>query len=226
MRFFSTLFISLFVVTGLRAGELSVVGEATLSVMPDQASVHVQIDHRAETAVDVLAQVAQFEAALRAAMASIDVPASDVTTGRLSLNRVRRAYEERRDLDPQYEAQLDFIIRAKGLEKVGHIIEAAFDAGVNELRSVQFSSSQEAELREKLRKLALSDAVNKAKTYEEVGLFELGSILKLNAGQVRGIVLNSAPMMMEARSAVAPELTPGALYVSEEVSVTFEIKAK
>jgi hypothetical protein len=118
-------------------------------------------------------------------------------------------------------------VKTKDLEKVGRVVQAAVDAGVNNVERVSFGLSKQRELES--RDSALKNAAQNARQKADSLADSLGvSVRKVVSISESSFVIMpydryvGAEVMM-AKGAPAPPIQPSEVNVNAQVSVVFEI---
>jgi len=107
--------------------------------------------------------------------------------------------------------------------KIGAVLDQLVQAGSNSIGGVYFSVDKPEELEKEARKLAIEDAIAKAKLYAEATGAELGPVQTIS--EQGGYVPNPAAPRMEAKAATHPvPIEPGTQNTNIEVQVTWELK--
>ena len=121
------------------------------------------------------------------------------------------------DLDSSQQCNL----ASTSSDFLGALLDKSVSVGSNQINSVQFSIDKQKPLRDEARKLAVEDAVRKAKLYADAAGVSLGDIIQISeAGGVRP----PRPMMMR-RSEIAADSAPvpiarGEQTISVNVNIT------
>jgi uncharacterized protein len=212
---------------GARAGSRSVLvqGLGKLMTVPDQVRLNVQVNTRAESATEAMAQASKKTSDILAILKGYGVDPKDIQTSRVTVSAI---LDYQRNIQPPpiigYGGVNEFtiIFKAKLMDRVGEFLDKAVALGVTSFGGLTYESSKQRELERDALKKAAGDAQARA----EVLAKELGATL----GRVMTIsefVSSPTPVMrgamLDAASAAAPVMT-GELAISAQVSVTFELK--
>jgi len=212
---------------GTRAGSRTIIvqGLGKLMTAPDQVRLNVQVNTRAESASEAMAQASKKTSDILAILKEYGVDPKDIQTSRVTVSAI---LDYQRNIQPPpiigYSGINEFTIvfKAKLMDKVGEFLDKAIALGVTSFGGLMYESSKQRELEREALKKAAADAQARA----EVLAKELGTLL----GRVMNIsesVSSPAPIMraamLDAASAAAPVMT-GELAINAQVSVTFELK--
>ncbi len=187
---------------------MQVTGLATLEVAPDAADLTMTLTSEGGKPGIAAASVTAKEQALVAQLAKIGVEASDVKLSYLTLDPF---------YDPPvseyaspklhgYRASLTVTATTKAFGKIAGIMEAGADAGATSL-STQFRRTDLAELKKKVRDMALTAARDKAKQTAAALDIQLGAVVSVNespAGMYNQTYFPQVANAMRAETAAAP----------------------
>ena len=202
---------------------ISVSGEATISVAPDQAQIEAGVTSEAKTA---RAASEANNAAMRKvllALKAAGIEAKDIQTSRLSLqpesapNRTGGA-----NSIVGYRASNQVTVRLRDVAKVGSTIDLLVGAGATDIGGIDFSVSNASKLLDDARAQAIADARRKAEILAKAAGVTLGAPLSISEEGAPG------PVMFR-RMAVGMPASPTPIAQGEEtlqvtVSVSWAIK--
>jgi hypothetical protein len=147
---------------------VTITGSATLRGHADYAVVTLRHQVIAkDTSANALATCRKVTKKAFAALAKEGVKSTDVATLDLALDTV---VEERTGEPPRilgYRAVQTFQVFIRDLKRVADLTQVVLDAGVAEVVSTHYRTSQPTAFREHARRLALADVMDKAKFIEE-----------------------------------------------------------
>jgi hypothetical protein len=199
---------------------ISVTGEATISVPPDQAQVEAGVTSNGKTAREASeannVTMGQVLLALKAA----GIDAKDIQTSRLSL-QPQSAPNHSTNAIVGYRASNQVTVRVRDVTKVASTIDLLVGAGANDIGGINFMVSQASKLLDDAREQAVADARRKAEIYAKAAGVTLGAPLS--------IAEEGAPApVFRGKMALAPmAATPvaqGEQTLSVNVSVSWAIK--
>lgn len=120
-------------------------------------------------------------------------------------------------------------ITVRDINKLGALLDAAINAGANNIYNIQFDVEDKTEANKQARLLAMKDAKTEAQELADVASVSLGSIQTINYYETAPSPYNDYSMggrgggMDTAASAPVP-IQPGQLAVTVTVNITYEIK--
>lgn len=209
-----------------RAGELSVVGEGKVDVVPDTASVTAGVSvNRAQTVASAQEQIDKVNNQLITAMKELGIPEKDISTSEYSVNP-NYVYDTSVQRVDGYNAQASITIKTHDIKLVSQIVSKATEAGANQINGVSFSIDNPAKFRSDARTMAIENAKQEAeKLAKELGI-SLGKVTNIveSSGGMPVPMYREAVMMdsagAEAKS--APEFEQGTQTISSTVTLYFE----
>jgi uncharacterized protein YggE len=200
-------------------------GEATLTVKPDQARLDISVVTQAEHAQPAAVENAQKLEAVLAELRKLLGPEADVKTINYSLSpSYRYPKQGGTPTITGYTASNTVQVKTNDLAQVGKIIDAAMQSSANRIEGLRFTLQDE----QAVYTQALSEATARARAKAEAMASALGlRIVRVLAAEEGG--LPPRPVLartMEARAAPAlPEtpVEPGTIEVRASVGLTVEI---
>ena len=206
---------------------LTVTGEARLDVSPDQAVIQLGVVHQATNAASAQSQVNSVSSEIISALRTLGVPETSIQTSQLSLRPVYRTRPQVSE-PPSivgYEASYQLSVSIDDLQRVGKIVDAALQAGSNQLLGIQFALKDEAPARQKALQEAVAQAQNKAVAIAAASGVHLVRILEI---QESTSFNHPVPMLrMSAMQATAETpVQPGQVEITASVTLRYQIGEK
>ncbi len=203
---------------------ISVTGEATVSVPPDQAQIDGGVTSDAKTAREASDANNAAMGKVLLALKDAGIDEKDYQTSRLSLQPQYAPNRSGPSPVTGYRASNRVTVRLRDVTKVAAIIDVLVGAGANELGGINFMVSQASKLLDEAREKAVADARRKAEIYakaagvtlgEPLGISEEGGAAPVFRGKmVGGIAASAAP------------IAQGEETLSVTVNVSWAIKPK
>lgn len=197
------------------AGGITVVGTASVSSVPDRAEVSFGVESQGRTAKAALAANA---AEMRKVIAAVKAAGgTDVTTQSVSLSP---RYDEKNEVQG-FVAANSISATIRDLGSAGALIDAAANAGANQIYGPSLSRGDQAELYRQALKAAVANASANARV--------LAAAANLSLGRVTAIVEGGGapqPLPYAADKAMTLGSTPfepGTQQTTATVSVTFSV---
>lgn len=123
---------------------------------PDKATVSVGLESRGDAAEDVTDDLAARAEQLRGTFSDLEIPDENVEEGRYDV----RPVSNREGSVEEFRGTHSFDITIDDVDRVGEVIDAAVEAGADDVGRVNFTLQDET--RDELRKDAIDDALANA----------------------------------------------------------------
>lgn len=219
-------FILILVVTLVSAQEklqsiVSVTGEGTVKIIPDQVTIRMSVEN---TGDDPVALKTLNDKAVNEVLGFIrqnGVESKDVQTQHVTLNK-RYDYNTK---TYSYQATQSITILLRDLKKYDGLISGLMTKGINRIDGISFGTSKLEELKSEARKLAVSNAKVKAVEYAGVLNQTVGKAIQISE---QGSY--SPPMPLYRAEAMAynadgggETLAVGEMEVKATIQVVFEL---
>jgi len=201
---------------GKPAGGITVTGVGTITTVPDEAAFTIGVETQGTTARIALASNADRMRHVIDALKAAGVDASDIKTQDVS---VSKNYEHDGSAD-SYSARNSVLVTIRNLSKAGPILDAASNAGANEVYGPTLSRSDEDKLQEKALRSAVENARTKAQVLADAAGVRLGAVTAMSEGFSGGPQPYYDAMRLAKTDA---PIEPGTQDSQATVTVTFAI---
>jgi uncharacterized protein len=212
-----------------RPPSITVNGEATIAAEPDQAQIDIGVTTQARSAPEASKENAERLSRVLAEVKKLLSKTDEVKTSGYSLNPQYRYPQGGKPEIVGYTANNIVNIKTTKLDDVGKLIDAAMQAGANNINRLMFTLKDE----ESARLNALRQASAKAKAKAEAIANALGLKILRIASVTEGErsfqpIFRQTPMARsEALTAQAPTpVEPGTVEVKSTVSLTVEVSER
>ena len=201
---------------------ITVSGEATISVAPDQAEIEAGVTSDAKTAREASEANNAAMGKLLLALKAANIDEKDIQTSRLALQPQYAPNRSGPSPVVGYQASNRVTVRLHDIPKVASTIDTLVGAGATNIGGIGFSVSNASKLLDDAREKAVADARRKAEIYARAAGVTLGAPL--------GISEEGAPGPMPFRKmAAGMAASPTPVAQGEEtlqvtVSVSWAIK--
>jgi len=195
-------------------------GESVIMVIPDEATLSVQVEYSGKDARTVqnqtdatINQVFQF-------LKKEGIDQKDIKTQYLRLNKnydyQTKAYS--------YVANQSLEIHIRDLDKYSSLMNGLLDTGINRITGITFDSSNREALVKQARANAMHDAKEKAQLYASTVGQEIGKALHISEfrQEVSPGPFYAKAMAMED-STGGPSVAAGELEIRVQINVSFEL---
>jgi hypothetical protein len=202
---------------------LTVSGVGEVRARPDLAVVRIGVVSQAATARAALDDNNAAMRAIMSALAEQGITARDLQTSQFTV-QPRYRHDRSGEAPPRidgYEVSNQLAVTVRDLDRLGPVLDQAVRVGSNQILGVEFSLDDPEPRRDQARRLAVQDAVRKAKIYAEAAGIDLGPI--------RAIIEQAQPgppqpvyRRMEMADASVP-IAEGEQAITVEVTVVWDI---
>ncbi len=205
---------------------ISVTGEATVSVAPDQAQIDGGVTSEAKTAREASDANNAAMGKVLLALKGAGIDEKDYQTSRLSLQPQFAANYKPSDRAPgivSFRASNRVTVKVRDVTKAaGIIIDVLVGAGANEIGGIHFTVTQASKHLDEAREKAIADARRKADIYAKAAGVTLGEPISISE---EGAPTPMFRGKMAAPMAAGTQVAPGEETLSVTVGVSWAIKA-
>jgi uncharacterized protein YggE len=200
---------------------ITVTGTGKVDAVPNRAEVSFGVVTDGSSANDALAANADQARRLVAALRSAGVAERDVQTQQVSLNPV---FDEGGRQVTGYQARNTVLARIRALGRTGAVIDAAVEAGANEVYGPNLSVADRSALERGALQDAVADARARAQALATAAGVSLGRVLTVVEGG--GGVAPPIPFAAADRAVAesATPISPGTQELGAVVTVTFAVQ--
>lgn len=202
---------------------VSVTAEGVVTGTPDQATIYIGVQTEGETSDEALTENNEQMSALLATLRGAGVVARDIQTRDFSIYP-RYADSNNGELRINgYVVSNSVHVTVRNLDNLGTILDAAIEAGGNQVSGISFGFSDPAALVEQAREQAVANARANAEELATLTDAELGAIVSVSEG------INNYPTpifretMGVADTASIVPIERGESSVRVSVSLTYEL---
>lgn len=205
---------------------LTTTGEGEASIKPDVALLTLTVMREAETAREGLdANNAAMKEVIAAAK-ELGVAGPDIQTAGVQINP-RYVYTTRSDGTQEgklagYQVYNTVSLRVRDVAKAGQILDTSVSLGVNQGGNVAFTNDDPSATLGQARRLAVADAIAKARILTDAAGVKLGKII-----EIADTANAQPPMPITAKAFATDQATPieaGENSYRVQLSITFEIE--
>jgi uncharacterized protein len=214
-------------VTTNKSDTFTVSGEGKVTVPPDIALISAGVQAQGKTVIIVQDQLNKAVSAVTAAVKKAGVAAADLQTTNYNINPTYD-YTAGTQRITGYQASSNLTIKVRAIDTANTVIDAATQAGANQIGGISFDVDNKTKAQNDARKLAVTDAKTKAENAAKIAGFTLGRII--NYSEDFGNSPRPVPMFDKAVavgsgvSAAPTEVSTGSTDITVTVSLSFEIR--
>ena len=206
------------------ATRVMVTGDSLVQAQPDTATITLAVVTQAKLAITAQRDNASKTEAVVNALKSGGGAGAEIKTSGYSLQPQRLYKEGQPPTITGYEARNTITVTLSDLTKVGVVIDAASQAGANDIGSIAFTLRQDQTARNQALKAATREAVSKA---EVIAQALGGRLTQITEVQEQGFqrpqpILQNESLMMRSAAPTTP-VQVGSLDISSRVQLIAEI---
>lgn len=194
-----------------------VAGQGTVSARPDRAQLSFGVSSDAKSASAALRANAAEMTKVIAALKSQGIAAADLRTDLVSLSP---RYSQNGETVVGYTATNSVTATVRNLAKIGAIIDAAVDAGANQVSGPNLVRSSAASLYRAALRGAIADARGKARTIAAASGLHIRRITDVSESSAAP---SPTPLAAKASADVSTPVETGSTLVEATVTVTFAV---
>jgi uncharacterized protein YggE len=203
---------------------ITVVGTGSVSGVPDIAQLNVGAESKADIVSEAKTEVDRQMTAIMMALRGMGIGDGDIQTSHYSIHYERQpvhvVYEGLPGgVQTGYRVSSMLRVTVHDIEKAGDVLDAAVEAGANQVHGVTFTVSDVRTLQWQAREKAIADA--------EARATELAGLAGVQLGMVQSMseVVGSWPMpaTVVRDPGIGGGFAPGELELSTQVQVTYTI---
>lgn len=198
-------------------------GEGSVFVEPDIATVNAGISAEGTT---VKAAQDQMNAAINKvsqAVKNLGVDSKDIKTASYSINP-SYDFSSGKQRITGYSANTSLIIKIRKIDKVNDVIDAATNAGANNVGGVSFDVDDKTKAENDAREKAVADAKQKAANAAKIGGFSLGRLVNYSEEFQNPIVPRAMGAVLNKAETTPTQVELGTNEVKVSVTLSYEIR--
>jgi uncharacterized protein YggE len=207
---------------------ITVVGEGKVKIKPDIAQINIGIEIVGDTVEEASSQTADTMDAVLATLTAQGVEEKDIQTSGYSVWVERPYGPEGPTGDALYHVNNTVSVTIRDLDTVGTILDAAIEAGANNIYGVTFSLADPSPLMSEGREKAVADARSKAEDLAQLNNVTIGEVISISeviaaggyyAGGFRGLAVAEG-----MGGGGGGPISPGELEMAVQLQITYSIQ--
>ncbi len=208
-----------------RVTRVMVGGDSIVQAQPDTAILTISVVTQGRRAIDAQQENAtKTDAVVRALKAAAGAGAEVKTSG-YSLQPQRVYKEGQPPTITGYEARNSVTVTTGELTKVGNIIDAAAQAGSNDISGIAFTLRQDRQARDQALSEATKEAMNKARVIATALGGHVVRVIEVQEEGLQRPVPIYQPQVAMARQEVSTPIEIGSLEITSRVQLIAEVEA-
>lgn len=203
---------------------ITVVGSGSVSIRPDVARVQIGVETMRKSVQEASAENREtLEAVIEALMAE-GIAESDIQTSGFSVFAERYGPEgPLADDDLNYRVSNTVRIEVYDLDNIGQILDAAIEAGANNIYGVEFALDDTTAVESEARAEAVADAREKAEELAELNGVGVGRVMGISEVIGGGLYPMFEGRMMSMGGGGGTSISPGELDIMVQLQVIYEL---
>ena len=204
---------------------VTVVGEGVVNIEPDVATARIGVVVLRATVREASSEANGIMQAVKAALLSQNIEEKDIQTRHYNIYAERYGPEGLLQEDQvQYHVSNTVYVTIRDLDNIGGVLDAAIEAGANDIGNVRFSLENPAAVESEARAIAVADARAKAEELAALIDVSVGEATEISEiiGHGGGFFSNSFSDMAMADSAGA--FSTGELTLAMQLQITYKLQ--
>jgi uncharacterized protein YggE len=206
---------------------LIVVGEGRVQTSPDIATANIGVTAVETSVVSATQQVSETMAAVIEALMQEGVAPEDIQTTSYSINLIDGIFGPQQpddDQPPRYQVTNSVQVTIRDIAAIGTTIDAAVEAGANQVFGVSFDLSNREERVLEAMEEAIENAEARAQHLADLTGTELGPIVSVSQVVGASPFFTAAEAALGAGGAGPGPISPGQLEITTQVQVAYELQ--
>lgn len=212
-------------VQNIERNVITAAGSEEVRVVPDIADIKYGIHTEAADAASCQSKNAEEVNKVVELLKGLGIEEKQIQTSGFNLNP-RYSWSNDKQTLIGYEMRTTITISDLLLEKVGTVLTESVNAGINNIESITYQSSQYDASYQEALKLAIASARAKAEAMAEAGSCSLGKVVNIEEFSSNTEAKANTYLMKEDAQATAGVMNvmPGEVSIEARVSVEFQIQ--
>ena len=207
------------------SSRLQVTGNAVVTAAPDTAYISLGVETKDPSAETAAQENARRMAQVMAVLKEMGLSDREISTSGYNIYSYNQVVNRGTDQEvtvTTYHVQNRIEITTKNLDQVGKIVDAAVQAGANQVQGIRFDIADKQELQLQALKNAVKQAHTKAEVMADAAGIVIGGLVTLNEDYGTYAPMYDT-MVMRAQSVggVETAINPGDVEVSARVTMVF-----
>jgi len=205
---------------------MSVTGMGMTTLTPDIAYIYLGVHTQAESAAIAVSQNNTSAQKVVDAIKNFGIKAEDIRTTNFSIYPSQQYDKDGQPTNILYMVDNTIYVTVRDLTKLGDLLDAAVQAGANNVNSITFDVADKTQALSDARKAAVANAKQQAQELADASGVKLGDITSIS-------YYDSTPIAYDygkgggggaSVAAASVPVNPGQLQFTVSVSLTYELK--
>lgn len=204
-------------------GVITVVGEGKVKVEPDTARINIGVEVMRPTVREATDANEELVAAVLEALRQAGIPDEDMQTSGFSVYAERYGPNGPLPEDEvNYRVSNTVQVTVRALDTVGDVLDAAIEAGANNIYGIEFLLEDRAAAESEARAAAVADAQAKAAELAELNGVSVGNVMAISEVIGATPFFNNAMMAQGGGGGVS--IQPGQLDLTLQLQISYALE--
>ena len=207
--------------------EIHVTGQASRSVAPTYAILTLGITSENTNINAAKSNNDRIMSDLISRLSNLNVAKKDVYTSNISVSPTND-YQEGKRVNTGYRVSNLVTVKINNLDSVGKVVDAAVNAGANDINSLSFQNDISQQLSDSLTTEAIQDGRHKAEVIAAALGRTLGPVKTVSISTPQTSSMDSGyyrnAIMLKASLETATPVEKGSLVVSQDANITYYLQ--
>jgi len=200
---------------------VSVSATGSVAAEPDLAMISTGVVSEADTAREALSRNTATMAKVIDGLKALGISAQDIRTTALNVEPRYRSAKDQAPTVVGYQVVNQVRITARELKRLGEVLDQIVSLGVNQIGGIAFEVSKAEELRDEARKMAMANALRRARLYAASAGADIGAVLTISEDTPAP---GPRPMARTSLAAGDVPIEPGTQRLEVKVHVTWALR--
>lgn len=212
--------VSTFAQNNSTSNVVTVNGEGTVKVVPDEVTINSRVETEGLNPTDVKKENDKLVNQLFKFLKKEGISEKNIQTEYINLNK-RTDYQTKKET---YVANQAISIKLENLANYEKIMQGLLKNGLNRINSVEFSSSKKATYEKEARKKAVLNAKQKAEELVAPLNQEIGKAIMISENRSTSFpVMRMEAMKLSSANADQQTIAPGEMEITANVQISFQL---
>jgi len=200
---------------------VSVSATGSVAAEPDLATISTGVVSEADTAREALSRNTATMAKVIEGLKALGIAAQDIRTTAVNVEPRYRSVKDQAPAIVGYQVVNQVRITARDLKRLGEVLDQIVNLGVNQVGGITFEVSKAEELRDEARKVAMANALRRARLYASSAGAEIGPVVMISEDAPAS---GPRPMARTSLAAGDVPIEPGSQRLEVKIHVTWALR--
>jgi uncharacterized protein len=201
---------------------VSVSATGSVAAEPDLATISTGVVSEADTAREALSRNTATMAKEIEGLKALGITAQDIRTTAVNVEPRYRSVKDQAPAIVGYQVVNQVRITARDLKRLGEVLDQIVSLGVNQVGGIAFEVSKAEELKDEARKMAMANALRRARLYASSAGAEIGPVVSIS--EDAPAAPGPRPLARSALAAGDVPIEPGTQRLEVKIHVTWALR--